>query len=193
MRRSDSTLRAVRTYFGISQSDLAEYLGIDRSLLTHIEAHRRPLPMVATWRLLPLLSVMPPPHGSAPPDPLPPDPAEATPTTLDALQWRLKICRFEADKLAFDLERQLPRVLAARHRRALPARLAVLPPRAPLPALPDEPSMPNLAWAGRMAENAVVDLARFGVQARALREARLAGLKAEAAYLAEALAAAQTM
>lgn len=187
MRHSDSTLRAVRAHFGLRQADLAQYLGVDRSLLTHIEADRRPLPLLATWRLLPLLSVMPPPHGSAPAEPLPPDPAEATATTLDALQWRLKICRYEANKLAFVLERQLPRLQAARYRRALPARLAVLPPRAPLPGLPGEPATPNLAWAARMAENAVPDLARFGVQARALLEARLAGLKAEAAYLEEIL------
>ncbi|MFD2717333.1 helix-turn-helix domain-containing protein [Hymenobacter monticola] len=176
----------MRTHFGLSQADLAQYLGIDRSLLTHIEADRRPLPMVATWRMLPLLSLMPPPHGSAPAD-LPPDPAESTAKTLDGLQSRLEVCRTEAQKLALALAQQLPRLQAARHRRALPARLAVLPPRAPLPSLPDEPSMPNLAWAGRMAEDATSDLAKFGVQTRALLEARLAGLQAEIAHLEAAL------
>ena len=186
MHHSDSTLRAIRTHFGLSQADLAQYLGVDRTLLTHVEADRRPLPMVATWRMLPLLSVMPPPHGTAPAD-LPPDPAETTATTLDELQWRLKACRFEAQKLGQGLELQLPRLQAARHRRTLPARLAVLPPRAPLPSLPDEPTLPNLAWAARMAENAGPDLARFGVQARALSEARLAGLQAEISFLEKAL------
>ena len=183
MRFSDSTLRVVRTHFGLSQADLADYLGISRSLLTHVEADRRPLPLVATWRLLPLLGLLPPPHGSAPATPAPPDPAEATAQSLDALQWRLRVCRHEAGNLAFALERELPRLQAARHRRALPAQLAVLPPRAPLAALPHEPATPNLAWAARMAENAVEDLARFGAPARALQEARLAGLRAEMAYL----------
>jgi hypothetical protein len=61
----------------------------------------------------------------------------------------------------------------------------VLPPRAPLAALPNEASTPNLAWAARMAESAVPDLARFGAPARALLEARLAGLQAEIAFLEE--------
>lgn len=189
MRHSDSILRIVRTHFGFSQADLADYLGIDRSLLAHVEADRRPLPMVATWRLLPLLGLMPPPHGTGPAAPVAPDPAEATAQTLDALQWRLKVCRHEAENLASALERQLPQLHAARHRRALPGQLAALPPRAPLAALPHEPATPDLAWAARMAENAVDDLARFGVQARALQEARLAGLQAEAAYLEGVLGA----
>ncbi|MDO7847328.1 helix-turn-helix transcriptional regulator [Hymenobacter sp. M29] len=186
MRYSDSTLRAVRKHFGLSQADLAEYLGIDRSLLTHIEANRRPLPLGATWRLLPLLSVMPPPHGTAPAE-LPPDPAESTAKALKELQWRLRVCRVEVLKLELALDQQLPRLKAARHRRVLPARLAVLPPRAPLPGLSNEPTMPDLGWATRMAENAVADLAKFGVPARALLEARLAGLRAEIASLEGAL------
>lgn len=186
MHDSDSTLRAVRTHFGFSQADLAQYLGIDRSLLTHVEAHRRPLPMVATWRLLPLLSIMPPPHGNGLAE-LTPDPTESTAKTLDELQKRLKVCRAEASKLALALAQQLPRLQAARQRRALPARLAVLPPRAPLPGLPDEPSMPNLGWAARMAENAASDLVKFGTQARVLSEARLAGLQAEIAVLEKTL------
>ncbi|MDB5267810.1 MAG: hypothetical protein JWP58_850, partial [Hymenobacter sp.] len=46
-----------------------------------------------------------------------------------------------------------------------------------------EPATPNHPCAARMAENAVDDLARYGAPARALHEARLAGLRAEAAYL----------
>lgn len=189
LKYSDSILRVVRTHFGLSQADLADFLGMSRSMLTHVEADRRPLPLVATWRLLPLLSIMPPPHGTGPAGPLPPNPAEATAATLDALQWRLTVCRHEADNLAYELKQQLPKVQAARHRRALPALLAVLPPRAPLPALPTEAATPNLTWAARMAENAVGDLARFGTQARALLEARQAGLEAEAAHLTKTLAA----
>ena len=182
MRYSDSIVREVRTYFGFSQADLADYLGIDRSLLAHVEADRRSLPLVATWRLLPLLGLMPQ-HSTTPVAPLPPDPAETTAKTLDELQWRLKVCRHEASNLGFALERQLPQLQAARCRRALPGQLAALPPRAPLPGLPNEPATPNLAWAARMAENAVADLTRFGVHSRALLEARLVGLNAEIAFL----------
>ena len=189
MKFRDSPLRALRTHLGLSQADLAQYLGIDRSLLTHVEADRRSLPLAATWRLLPLLALLPAPHGPAPADPLPPDPAERTAAARDALHWRLETCRHEAQALAFQLRQQLPRLQAARHRRALPGRLAALPPRAPLPGLPNEAATPNLAWAARMAENAAADLARFGSQARALPEARLAGLTAEIAYLEEVLAA----
>ncbi|MBF9220796.1 helix-turn-helix domain-containing protein [Hymenobacter ruricola] len=186
MRYSDSIVREVRIYFGFSQADLAEYLGIDRSLLAHVEADRRALPMLATWRLLPLLGLMPQ-HSPTPVAPLPPDPAETTANTLDELQWRLKTCQHEAKNIDFSLRRQLPQLEAARRRRALPGQLAALPPRAPLPGLPNEPATPNLAWAARMAENAVADLGRFGVPARALSEARLAGLQAEIAHLEKAL------
>lgn len=187
MHHHKSNLRAVRTHFGLNQIELAHYLGIDRSLLAHAEANRRPLPITATWRLVPLLSLLPPPRGTASPDPLPPDPAEATPETLDALQWRLRVCRHEANMLDFKLGRQLPRLLAARHRRVLPKLLAALPPQPPLPALLDI-GPPPAGWADRQAADAAQDLVRFGQQARALLEARRAGLLAEAAYLENVLA-----
>ncbi|GAB3578381.1 helix-turn-helix domain-containing protein [Hymenobacter daeguensis] len=184
MRYSDSTLRTIRNHFGLSQAELARCLGIDRTLLAHIEAGRRPLPQDAAWRMLSLLRLLPPPHGSAPPAPPPPDAAEATPETLDALQWRLRVCRHEMYMLDYKLERQLPRLLAARHRRALPTLLAALPP---LPGAPADAAVPDPQWAARLGANAVTDLARFGVQARALLEARRAGLAAEAASLENAL------
>ena len=187
MHHYQSSLRAVRTHFGFSQAHLAHYLGIDRTLLTHAEANRRPLPITATWRLLPLLSLLPPPRSAAPANPLPPDPAEATPETLDALQWRLRVCRHEANMLDFKLGRQLPRLLAARHRRVLTMLLAALPPQQPLPALLDT-GPPPAGWADRQAADAITDLARFGQQARALLEARRAGLRAEAACLEKVLA-----
>jgi transcriptional regulator with XRE-family HTH domain len=183
MRYRDSTLRDIRKHFGLSQAELAQCLGIDRTLLAHIEAHRRPIPTDATWCMLSLLRLLPPPHGSTPVT-LPPDPAEATPETLDALQWRLRVCRHEAYLLGYTLERQLPRLQAARHRRSLPTLLAALPP---LPNAPADVPTPDQQWADRMGRQAAADLARFGVQARALLEARRAGLAAEAAYLETAL------
>ena len=184
MRYSTNYLRALRRHFGLSQSELAHYLGVDRTLLAHAEAGRRTLPGAAALQSLPLLCLLPPPHGSAPADPLPPDPAETTPKTLDALQWRLRVCRHEAAMLVYRLELQLPRLQAARQRRTLPTRLAALPPPAPLPVgLPAPARLPNPRWAESMAESATADLARFGVQTRALLEARRAGLLAEAVYL----------
>lgn len=103
MRYSNSTLRTIRNHSGLSQAELARCLGIDRTLLAHIEADRRPLPLDATWRILSLLRLLPPP-GSAPATP-PPDAAEATPETLDALQWRLEGCRHEVYVLDYTLER----------------------------------------------------------------------------------------
>lgn len=75
-------------------------------------------------------------------------------------------------------------MLAARHRRALPTLLAALPP---LPNAPADIAVPDQQWADRLGDAAVTDLARFGVQARALLEARRAGLAAEAAFLENVL------
>lgn len=186
MRYSDSALRKLRTHFGLSQAELADYLGTDRSLLAHAEAGRRPLPLAATWRLVPLLSLLPPP-SPAPTAPGPPDPAETTPTTQDALAWRLRVCRHEAAMLAFKLERQLPALLAARNRRALPTLLTALPPLAPMPGVLADTPGPDPQWAAQMAAGAAGDLARLGTPARALLEARRAGLLAEATHLEKAL------
>ena len=187
MRYSDSTLRVIRKHFGLSQAELALGLGIDRTLLAHIEAHRRPLPTDATWRMLSLLRLLPP-FGSTPVT-LPPDPAEATPETFDALQWQLTICRQEAYVLELKLAREIPRLQAARHRRTLPTLLAALPP---LPNAPADVPTPDQHWADHLGNHAVADLARFGTQARALLEARRAGLLAEAAFIENAMGTAPT-
>ena len=188
MRRHRHTaLWALRTYFGLTQPELARYLGIERTLLAHAEADRRALPLDAAWRLLPLLHLLPP-EGSDAAGPPPPDPAETTAATLDQLQWRLKECRYLATRLAHVLERQLPKLHAARHRRALPTLLAALPPQAPLPGLASADGFtPDPRWPEKMAAGAAADLARFGQQARALLEARRAGLLAEIAALETAL------
>lgn len=186
MRHTNSSPRKLRTHFGLSQAELADYLGIDRSLLAHAEAGRRPLPLAATWRLVPLLGLLPP-HGTGPAVPRPPDPAETTPTTLDALEWRLRVCRHEAANLAFKLERQLPVLLAARNRRALPALLAALPPLAPMPGVLANTPGPDPHWASLVAAGAVADLVRLGEPARALLEARRTGLLAEIAHLEKVL------
>lgn len=186
MRYRDSALRKLRAHFGLSQAELANYLGLDRSLLAHVEANRRPLPLAATWRLVPLLNLLPP-HGPGSGSLLPPDPAETTPATQDALAWRVRVCRHEAALLAFKLERQLPALLAARNRHALPALLAALPPLAPMPGVLADTPGPDPQWAAQMAAGAAERLARFGEPARALLEARRAGLLAEAAHLEAAL------
>ena len=190
MPAPDASLLALRRYFDLTQPDLADYLGLSRTLLAHAEAGRRSLPLEATARLLPLLGLLPPPHGSGPadPPPLPPDPAEVTPSGAAALRTRLDTCRYEAGNLAYRLRQLQRRATPLRRRRALPALLAALPPPVPLPAslLGLPPAPPD--WAAYLAAQAAYELPRSGQLAQGLLEARRVGLAAEAACLEALLA-----
>ena len=142
---TDSIILALRRYFDLTQSDLARYLGVSRTLLAHAEGGRRNLPSEASWRLLPLLGLLPP-YGS-PKQPAPPDPAEYSEQGIDDLRWRLKVCWYKAQGLDYQLLLLRRRVDAVRRRRTLPALLAALPAQPPLPGLlPDlalPPAPPN--------------------------------------------------
>ena len=62
---------AVRVHFGLSQQQLADWLGLGVGFVGTIEKGRRPLPAALTGRLLVLARLLPPPLGSGPPAPAP--------------------------------------------------------------------------------------------------------------------------
>ena len=66
MAVSRSPEALVRTFLGLSQAQLARYLGVAVPVLAHYEAGRQP-PSAVVERLLPLMRLLPPPLTSAPP------------------------------------------------------------------------------------------------------------------------------
>lgn len=124
---SATTEAAVRAHFGLSQQQLARYLGVSTGFVTHLEAGRKPLPLALLARLTRLALLLPPPEGHGPP--LPP-PASATPTNPAALPTgpatplaaaplhkRVRACRLRAAVLGQQLARLHARA-AAHFRRA---------------------------------------------------------------------------
>lgn len=203
----------VRDWFGLTQAELALYLGISPPLVRDLETERRALTPAVRAALLPLLLQLPLPGTTAPPEtpaalgaPLP----SGTPAPDAAdLGFRRRECLYGAARL---LERAdalaAPAHLAGRWAAARPALLPNEAGTGPDPAAdPDTPAAQALAAALAQAADPT-DPARARDHARWLRgwlaaraqppspaevtryhrlRARAAGLLAEAAALAEAL------
>lgn len=190
MALPNDDIPALRRYFALTQPELADYLGLSRTMLAHVEAGRRNLPPEAMARLSPLLGLMPPPYGSGPANQpaLPPDSAEDADPEAESLRIRLGACHHEASNLAYRLRQLQRRAEPLRRRRALPALLAALPPAAPLrPELLGVPLAPP-SWGQYVTALAELALPRYGRLSQGLLEARLAGLATEAAHLEALLA-----
>jgi len=63
---SNSLLVAIRTHFGLTQLELARYLGISPQQVAHLEAGRRRSTPAATLRLTRLARLLPSPEGAGP-------------------------------------------------------------------------------------------------------------------------------
>lgn len=134
---------AVRAHFGLSQAELATFIGISRSHLAMHEAGRKTLGPGPDQRLQVLARQLPPPDGHGPPAPAfgddAPDPAAADADARAALRRRLARCQWRRTQLLFATEQQR-QPGQARHLRRLWA-VRVLGPAlaAPLPR-PDWPA-----------------------------------------------------
>ena len=213
--RHSTTLPAlVRRHFGLTQHELAQYLGVSRQMVAAVEAGRVHLSEGPLNRLMQLARHRPPPDGTGP---VPPTfalgaepavaPTEPPPGALDhdALRWRLRQCRVYALQARFALERQ--HGPAAQHARrhwaaAVLAHALATPPPAdatePLarlvntlaelgrPGATPDPAR-DLYWLEGVALNTAAVPVALTPTARVLRLARLRGLEAEAAALAETL------
>jgi transcriptional regulator with XRE-family HTH domain len=138
-----SLAAAVRAHFGLTQAELAGFIGVSRANLAHVEAGRKALGPGPDQRLQVLARQLPPPDGLGPPAPAFAEAAAtasaasgagpADPDALAPLRRRLARCRWLRTRLAHELaERQQPG--QARHLRRLWA-VRVLGPAlaAPLP------------------------------------------------------------
>jgi transcriptional regulator with XRE-family HTH domain len=115
----------MRTYFGLTQADLAEYGGISRGLVAHAEAGRGDYGSSSWLRLMPLAALVPPPVGAGPEEEAP---EIETGLDADLLRQHLRKCEHEAVLLRRTLvQREQPRLYARRWLRALPLLLAELP------------------------------------------------------------------
>jgi transcriptional regulator with XRE-family HTH domain len=171
-------LSTVRAYFGLAQVELARLLGVDQPQLAKAEAGTRELPAAAHYRLRGLTPLLQAPE----PTPPPPDAA--------ALQARRAACLAQARRLQLRLDEELPARAAPALRRlaaaeTLPAALLARQPDAPL----TERQLREQQWQlQQLPVQARHELAeRSGPTPTALLRARLAGLRAEAAALAEIL------
>ncbi|GAA4036056.1 hypothetical protein GCM10022409_21220 [Hymenobacter glaciei] len=182
----DERLIATRAHFGLSQREAACLLGTTQAHVNHAEVGRRPLPYAASLRLRALHALtLASPAG-------PPAPALEEADDLGLAIGRLADCRYAVARLAYRLGQVLPaRAAPARQRlaaaTAAPATLAPADATDPLP--PQRLGAQQAQWALLLSQARQELLGTSGRAPTLLAQARLAGLRAEAAVLAAALEA----
>ena len=176
-----------RVHFGLTQEQLASWLGIPRSSIALAERGHQALPLHERWQRSLRLDLAalglglnpaggPPVAAEPPPPPLPP--------VVQPLQSRLRECRYRILRLGQALE-----VL---RRKAAPyeARLAALPTLRAWTGPDPEPAQ-AAAWLDRFEAEAVAALGYVcGIGPQRLLEARIAGFEREAEVLENLLGAA---
>ena len=183
------TLRAVRAHFGLTQQELASWLGLSRSAYSVVEAGREALPAHARAWLRPWATAL-----SYLPDPPPPEPLDsALLTTLpagpEALRARLLACYLEAERLRERLEQVQLRTLRNRRRQGMAGPLLAALTTEASYALREEDAATRWRrrWLNRWLEAAADELlptaAATGPTAEALLTARRAACQHEAATL----------
>lgn len=181
---SDSLMARVRVWFGLTQAELALYLGISPALVRGIETGQRALTSAVLSALLPLARHLPADDAPLPAtdDALPAAPAPAA----AEIDFRRRTCLAQAARLELELAQLTQRAQAAqRWAQALPALLPAAP-AAPAAAPGDDAAEAaireqwRVGWLHRRARPLPAEAAKRA----ALLRARIAGLRAEAAALA---------
>jgi transcriptional regulator with XRE-family HTH domain len=215
---SPTLAAAVRQHFGLTQAELAAFVGVSQQALAAVEAGRKQLGPGPDRRLQVLARQLPPPDGLGPPAPAfegsaapaaTETPAPAAPTAAEAalapLRARLARCQWLRTQLRFQLaQRRQPG--QARHQRRRwavgvlgPALAQPLPapdwqaPGGPAQPLPPYPlATPDAArdshWLQGLALRLAATAEPLPPAAAALARARLAGLEAEIKELTAAMA-----
>ena len=173
---STNPFAQVRAYYGITQRELAAYLGITEPTLNHFEANRRLPTRTVLERLAPLAQQMQPAATDAP-LPTAPPPGRLAPGPLEA---RRDACLYHAGNLRWQL-RQLPAQArtAARWAQALPGLRAALPPEAPVPPPTADPEARREATRLRYVRD-FLDLQATTLDPATLSQWHLLRLRAEA-------------
>ena len=148
---SDSTVAAIRSYFQLTQLEMAAWLGVSKAQAGHLEAGRRGLNPAGEEALAPLVAHVSAATAAPPPNILrlasAPVPAPAlAPPEPGPLEARLDDCRHRARQLRRQLVPLLAQAeTAARWAAALPTLRAALPPD-PGPAAEPDPAADWPAW-----------------------------------------------
>jgi len=205
---SHTLAAAVRQHFGLTQAELAAFVGTSQQLLAAVEAGRKQFGPGPDQRLQVLARQLPPPDGMGLPAPAFDGDADGpSPLVADeqaALAQRLRRCQWLRTQLAYQVaEQRQPG--QDRHRRRLwavqvlgPALAAPLPmpdwlaPGGPALPLPPYPlATPDAArdthWLSGLALRLAATTAPLPPGAAALARARLAGLDAEILALTAAI------
>ncbi|MCC2547077.1 helix-turn-helix transcriptional regulator [Hymenobacter sp. BT175] len=138
---------ALRAYFGLTQQEVAGWLGVSEVKVSHLEAGRRGINEATAEALAPLLRHLPP-AGAAPAvlrlaSATAPLLALSSPEAAPLLS-RIDHCRHTVGRLRAQLRPlEAQATVASRWAAALPALRAALPPDPGLAAEPD----PDTAWA----------------------------------------------
>ena len=175
---STSQMARTRTWFGLSQAELALYLGVSPELVAAIEAGRRRLTGEMFQALLPLTQHLPPAEAGPPRETtastaLPPGTPAPDVTELD---FRRRVCQQQATRVARELAAIEQRARAARRwAQALPTLL----PTPEATAADPERAAWLTGWLQRHAQPLPVDVATRWY----LLRARQAALAAEIAAL----------
>ncbi|WP_345056589.1 helix-turn-helix transcriptional regulator [Hymenobacter glaciei] len=176
-----SQLRNLRTRLGLSQHELATWLGLSRAQLAQVETGRDPLPRHAERWLRALAEV-----GAAPPAvalvPLPGVPATGPPLVVA----RLAECRYQAQRLHQQLVAQQGRVAVLRARLALGPPLQAMLAPADAAEAAHAPTALRRRWLARLLE-AATDNLEPATQAATLLAARCHAWQSEADWLVATL------
>lgn len=204
---SNSLSAAVRAHFGLSQAELAAFVGVSRAHLGLAEAGRKTLGPGPDQRLQVLARQLPPPDGHGPPPPSFSDDAPGAALAAaerTALAQRLRRCQWLRTQLLHELDSRAEPGQARHLRRHWavrvlgPALAAPLPvpdwlapggPALPLPpyplATPDAPR--DTHWLSGLALRLAATTEPLPPGAAALARARLVGLDAEIQELTAAM------
>ena len=163
-------LPRLRDFFGLSLTEAGHCLGLSKTMLHQVERGLRPLPLQAS---LPQAALTLAYHNT---------PAEPEPETPDtaALHQQQRAAELRANQLTHELSQLPARAVWARRRlAALPGLTAALAPAGTAPPV----------WLAGFTAEAHAELARSGSTEQARLRGRITGLRAEAAALAQELAA----
>ncbi len=195
---SNSLEAAIRAHFGLTQEELARYLGITRGQVAHLEAGRRLPSTSSTMLIWPLALLLPPPEGQGEAAPdflaeslapcpgtglllLPPNVGPLLPTPLRVRQRRVAA---QAAALRWALHKEAKRhALQSRRQWGLAVLQANLPQ---LFTLPDKTKIQR--WLDTLSRDVAATIpAPAATTAQILMVLRMMALEAEAAALGQLL------